>query len=573
MKSKIWLLGVFLLLFGLESEAQTAIPAGSKLVTLDYDRVRLRYALNDINRRYDVNFCYSDDQIPFQQRVTVHVREVPMNEALTELFSETKIVFAQFGDQIALKIDENKAPKQRELSLKTEPPPAPPVSEPIPQPESDLKVEEEEDQQEEAPKGDLSEVEEIEPIEKKDSEIILVSEDNVLLKNDRLNLVFLDSINAGQSEGHKVAQVSFLPFLGSNEGKSAQTTNNFSLNLLAGTNGGVDGIEVGGLVNTITGDVRGFQMAGLGNVVVGDVRGTQIGGLFNVNGGHTTGWQMGGLMNMNRRTHGFQLAGLANISSYEFSGAQAAGLFNIAGPEGGHRIQLSGLFNVSGNRVFWQTAGLFNVAGDVESAQVSGFLNVADDVRGVQIGLINVADTVSGVSIGLLNIVRDGYNRIELSYGDALQANLGLKFGGRRFYNILHLGGAWHEESITGPTGQTRTDQLMSWGIGYGFGTAARLGNRGLMNIELVSIHINEQQAWTNQLNLLNQARLTFDWRVGRRFSFFAGGSLNLMVSNLFDEDTGLNGSVIAPEQVWSDELYGRTNIKMWPGFNVGLRL
>jgi hypothetical protein len=571
MKTRIWLLSVLLLLIVSESIAQTAVPVGSKLVTLRYDQVRLRHALNDIHRRYQVNFCYSDDQIPFQQRVTVHVREVPMDKALSELFSETQIVFAQFGDQVALKIDTNKQPQQRELSLKTEPSPAPPPVESIPQPEPE--GEEEDDQQEEEPKEDLSEIDVIEPIETKEGEIVLVSEDNVLLKNDRLNMVFLDSINAGQAEGHKVAQVSFLPFLGSNEGKSARITNNFSLNLLAGTNGGVDGIELGGLVNTVTGNVRGFQMAGLGNVVVGDLRGTQIGGLFNANGGHTAGWQVGGVMNINRRTHGFQLAGMANISSYEFSGAQAAGLFNVAGPEGGHRIQLSGLFNVSGNRVFWQTAGLFNVAEDVEFLQVSSFLNVADDVRGVQIGLINVADTVSGVSIGLLNFVRDGYNRVELSYGDALQANLGLKFGGHRFYNILHLGGAWHEQSITSPPGETRTDQLMSWGIGYGFGTSARLGNRGLMNIELVSIHINEQESWTNQLNLLNQGRLTFDWRLGRRFSIFAGGSINLMVSNLYDADTGVYGSVIAPEQTWSDEVYGRTNIKMWPGFNVGVRL
>ena len=78
-------------------------------------------------------------------------------------------------------------------------------------------------------------------------------------------------------------QGSVIPFVGSNWKVSGSITNRISFNLLAGYSGGVNGFELGGLLNIDRDAVRGFQIGGLGNIVGGNATGMQIGGLFNFN--------------------------------------------------------------------------------------------------------------------------------------------------------------------------------------------------------------------------------------------------------------------------------------------------
>ncbi|MEL6925711.1 MAG: hypothetical protein AAFO94_16825, partial [Bacteroidota bacterium] len=203
------------------------------------------------------------------------------------------------------------------------------------------------------------------------------------------------------------AQLSFLPYVGTNFGKSRQIKNHFSVNVLWGVNGGVEGVEMAGLLNSLRKDMNGVQMAGVGNIVRGNSYGVQAAGLVNYNA---------------QRAHGVQMSGLVNVSGRGGTVAQFAGLGNVTGGNAG--IQLSGLFNVAGQRV--------------ETIQAAPIFNRARNVRGIQLGLINVVDTIGFAPIGLINIVRSGrnkYNKVELGTGTVFDGIGELKFGAKRLYN------------------------------------------------------------------------------------------------------------------------------------------
>ncbi|MFN7116579.1 MAG: hypothetical protein ACK4TA_07235, partial [Saprospiraceae bacterium] len=371
----------------------------------------------------------------------------------------------------------------------------------------------------------------------------------------------------------RLAQVSILPFVGTNALRSNEMINNVSFNLFWGTNGGVDGMEVGGFVNTIKYDVNGLQVAGLGNTVGGNVVGTQAAGLFNATNGSVQGVQTAGLFNLSGEAKAVQAAGLFNVSDGDFVGVQAAGLFNVSdGKADG--VQASGLFNIAGGKTKAQFSSLFNIAKDVEVGQVSSILNVGKKVNGFQIALINVADSTSGVPIGLLNIIKKGYNRVEFSASEALLANFALKLGARSFYNIFHFGARWDDVTTTPPNpgndpNAATSETRVTWALGYGIGTTIGFGKRTLLNLEAVSMHVNEQENWTEELNMLNQLRLLFDVRTGRHTSLFAGPVGNIMVSKLNRE--GVIGSTIMPYTQF-EETTADTNVKMWVGFNAGIR-
>ena len=91
------------------------------------------------------------------------------------------------------------------------------------------------------------------------------------------------------------------------------------------------------------------------------------------------------------------------------------------------------------------------------------------------------------------------------------------------------------------------------------------------MNVEAVAIHINEGERWTNKLNLLNQLRFLMDFRIADRTSIFAGPVGNLMVSRLYDAENDQYGSTIMPYSLYDDTSNG-INVKMWIGFNAGIR-
>lgn len=550
--------GLYIIVFLLCTlQAGLAQPM-SKEVTFVYQNQRLEDVLEDLTARYDVRFAYSREMIPVDQEISVRVKEKPLHAALDDLFAYTPVVYAPMAGQVMLRTDRNKRvirlsklePAERKVQQMS--PIHPPTA-------SEALLLAQLRQEREKYTG-------MAPIRNDNApkEIAGGKREETKLDDYRLPTFEYDG---AQGSDRRLAQISVFSSVGTNLQKSIELTNHVSVNLLWGKNGGVEGLEVGGLMNKVTQDVKGLQIAGMANKVDGNTIGTQAAGLFNIGKGQVKGMQAAGVFNVSGETDAVQSAGLFNISR-DFAGVQLAGFFNIAkGKSNG--VQLAAFFNYSREQTGTQMSTLFNIGGDVRWGQASTLLNVGKNVSGFQFGLINVADTVSGSSIGLLNIVKKGYNRVEFSGGEALHANVGLKLGSHNFYNIFHFGAHWDDQTLNNSGAQQ--DVSITWGLGYGFGSALRLGARSLLNVEAVAIHINEGERWTDQLNLLNQLRFLLDVRVARRTSIFAGPVGNLMISKLYDPDTDHYGSTIMPYTLY-DETNNGTNVKMWVGFNAGIR-
>ena len=311
----------------------------------------------------------------------------------------------------------------------------------------------------------------------------------------------------------------------------------------------VDGLQAAGFLNASGGDTQGAQLSGFVNVGAGTVDGLQATGFVNV----TTGWQQGG-----------QLSGFVNLLTDSLWGVQGTGFVNVA--TGGVRgAQLSGFVNYTRHLRGLQATGFVNVAsGDVQGAQLAGFVNYAHHLKGVQVGLLNVADSVDGVPIGLVSIVRkNGYRRLELWYGDALQANVAFKMGVSRFYNMLVFGTQF-------------ADTDFRWGLGYGVGTLLPITSAFSMNIDLFTLQVHEDNQRlfeSSALNLLNTLRLSLNLQLAKHFTLWAAPTFNVMVSQYQQPDSRIVGSTIAPSWTNYDRTFnGQTNVKMWPGFQVGLR-
>jgi hypothetical protein len=408
-------------------------------------------------------------------------------------------------------------------------------------------------------------------------------------------------------EQKRFAQISLIPNVGTNLKMSGLVENRLSLNVFAGYALGVNGLEVGGLVNIDRKDVRGLQLGGLGNVVGGTTRGVQVGGLFNNNQrnmsgvqvagisnvimdtirgvqlagisnvlrGSMYGWQVAGINNFTTESvDGVQMAGISNIAVKDVDVLQVAGILNLGENVGG--FQVSGLINTARKSVGgFQIAGLANYARSVNMGQISGLGNIAarnvngfqlgvlfnyaKTVGGGQIGLFNIADSVGGTPVGLISFVRKGYHKLEISSEEVLYANLTYKMGVRKFYNIFTIGFQ--------PGGERPV-----WGVGYGFG--GQIGQKKVvLNLDLKGTQIFEDvenQNFNASFRFVPQLGFHF----AKKFAFFFGPALNLHVSDLRDPGSGEFLSRIVPENLllWEDVPGTNTLFQLWLGGTAGFR-
>ena len=572
----------------LQLVAQTA--SLDRKVSWDYQDVRLEEALADISRSYNVKFSYSNYYIPIDQRVTTRVVNEPLNRALTDLFDETDIIFKSIGDQYVLRPDYNS--KTKSISYQSKPSEGEMASKNnkniILPAVTNSKIEstqinnkdkeefiyqvseiKEEKTAKDLPYRDIArakipqalmpiETMPLTPLEfamaqKKERKQIQIdlSKYKAFIEKieaqikEKLQKKETEKIKTESKKNERLAQVSVLPFVGTNAVKSNKVKNNVSVNVFWGMNGGVEGVEVGGIMNSIKNDVKGGQFAGFGNTVGGNVDGVQISGFFNY---------------VNGTNNGFQGAVVTNISR-----------------KGGNNTQLAGFTNVTGGDADIQASGLANFAkGNVKIAQLSGFINKATYVKGVQIGLINVCDSIGGAPIGLINIVKSGknkYNKVELASSETFNGIGELKFGSKHLYNILHFGYLWNDQNTN----------ENSWALGFGIGTAIDFRKRSLINVELLAMHVSERAAFTTQLNLLSQLKLTYDFRLFRNVNIFLGPTLNVSVSDAYDQDTGFHGTQLAPSNLLFKNrlrtfttsggmVFHNTSVKAWIGFTGGVR-
>jgi hypothetical protein len=350
------------------------------------------------------------------------------------------------------------------------------------------------------------------------------------------------------------AQIGFVPPLSTNGLDNALFSNRFSLNLLGGYAAALDGVEFSGLFSLEKDYVKGAQFSGILNGVKNEVDGAQFAGIVNAVGGPLYGVQFGGIVNVvGKSVKGGQFAGIANLSGAQLTGAQVGGIANVT------KGAVKGA----------QIAGIANMAESVEGLQIAGIANVAKRVKGTQIGLINVAETVDGAQIGLLSLSKNGYHRFEIWAGDALHANIGYKMGGnRKFYNIFALGAAW-------PKNDNVRWNTLRWGYGYGIGTNHFIGKRSQISIEALTYQIQEEGNHWEDLNLLNQARVSFILPIHNRIAVTVTPTFNVQVTK-FETRDGVGTEWVKWDvydktfsRRWSDE---EVRVRMWPGLNVGIQ-
>ena len=352
---------------------------------------------------------------------------------------------------------------------------------------------------------------------------------NILSYKQRMN-----SINLNKFFVKQPFQFSIIPSLSSRGRISSQMVNKFSFNILGGYNGGVNGLEIGGLYNITNRNVQYVQIAGLFNVVGGHAKGVQIAGLFNRDSS-IRGFQVGGIFNQTMKAQGFQVGGLANRTD-SMRGFQVAGISN-------RTVKAHG----------FQVAGIVNRNDTMQGFQV-GTVNLNHKFKGVQIGVVNIADTIEGIPIGLINLGKGGINNLSMSYNEMGIALLFYKSGNPILYNILAAGSSLNM-------------QEKAFAFGYGLGKEIPTGKTFYINPELTSLFFLNGNRFKQNISARLQLNLQF--KISKSFSFYAGPAVTALYSK----------PGIIPNDYKADLSNGMHNFSIaknttgWLGWNVGINL
>lgn len=365
---------------------------------------------------------------------------------------------------------------------------------------------------------------------------------------------------------------SLVPPISTNRLLSVNTVNKFSFNLLVGSSKGIDVFELGGLVNFDYGNVKyvqigglanlvsgtssGVQLAGLVNTVANDVNGVQVAGLVNLDGGKVQHVQLAGIANVVRDTvTGVQVAGITNLNKSYTKGIQAAGIYNQTKNIQG--IQVAGIANLGDTVSGSQIAGLVNTGRVINGFQLSGLLNLAGKVNGSQLGFLNIADSITGVPVGFLSFVKTGYHKVELGCDENLLGTLSFRTGVNAFHNIL-IGGVQISKGRS------------LWTVGYGVGSALRLGRKWYLNLDLTAQHLYLNNT-DFTYNMLTKGFVGIEYRFGKNFSVALGPTINWYSSESTAPETDPVWSRIK-QRVISSSVSSSFANQLWIGGKLALR-
>ena len=365
--------------------------------------------------------------------------------------------------------------------------------------------------------------------------------------------------------------------IGTHGRKSVNYSYNLSLNLLAGKTGGVNGLEISGLLGHVEGSVHGIQVAGIANSAGKEMVGLQIGGFANVAGDGTYGLQIGGFANIageemnglqfgsfanvaGDAMNGLQIGGFANIAGEDMNGLQFGSFANVAG-DAMNGLQIGGFANVAGEKMNGiqtvvganvakdargiQIAGGANIAGDVKGMQIAGIFNrgiekkePVNNVNGIQIaGISNTTYCMSGLQIGGIynrNNTLRGVNIGVVSITDSIEKGLSLSLVNivkKGFYSEWELSFSdYANVALSYKMGMQRFYTVYTAGVafiedklwvgGIGFGNRTQIGNRFDFQPELVFCNYFP----TNFKNIQN----TFDTRLKLGFVYRINENLGL---------------------------------------------
>lgn len=385
-------------------------------------------------------------------------------------------------------------------------------------------------------------------------------------------------------------QFSILPAIGTNRQFSGIVTNNYSFNLLGGYAMGLQGFELGGLINLNRRDVRGVQIAGFANLTGRDSRGLQIAGFTNSNLRKVRGLQLAGFSNLALDSlNGMQLSGFMNVSGKAASGVQIAGFCNLSG-DAASGVQLAGFSNISNGNIDGvqiagflnynrkqsdniQIAGFMNLANETKGIQISAFsnfnyktlsgiqissfLNYAKKVNGLQLGIFNVCDTIKGIPIGIISFVRKGYHTLEIGKNEQQAYTLSFKTGTHRFYNIIKAGKfEWNNN-----------DNLS---FSYGFGTQQKIYKKLKIEADYTSSILYNTVSRSVPEVLWNNLGLHFVFKVNKLISFYAGPAANIV---LRENDYELPFNTNKGFASLSESSFKNVKYYGWMGYQFGIRI
>ena len=415
-------------------------------------------------------------------------------------------------------------------------------------------------------------------------------------------------------------RVTFLNSLGTNGKNSQEYTAQYSINLVGGIHGGLDGREFGLLYNVETNYVHGFQIAGLGNVSLGEMSGLNIAGLSNYSQGPMKGLQLSGLANISETSieglqlsaglnvsagelSGMHIAGIANLSQDDLAGLNLAGGFNVTN-EDIEGLNLAGIANISNDDIEGLTiAGIANVSAEdqsglimssvanvsgnfmeglvltgginaakkIEGLSVSGVATLSNDltgltispvniqktITGLHVGFVNVAEEIDGASIGLVSWYGNGRKNVDIRYSDSGFLDMGFTTGTHRLYNQISVGFVPQESNVF----------KLGGSIGLVFDMRDRFSGISKDNWTVtheLSLYQYMEDKWHRQ----NTKQFTYRYLISsmpnNQFSIYAGPSLNILKEGSVDD--------LAWYSVWSPSIKS-ANYQVWVGFNIGMRL
>ncbi len=426
-------------------------------------------------------------------------------------------------------------------------------------------------------------------------------------------------------------QVSLLPFIGTNRKLSGSMDNSISINIIAGYSGGVNGFEMGGLVNITRRDVNGSQIAGFANLVGGNTNPFQMAGMFNLNGGSVTGTQIAGMSNVvldtlngvqlagfNNTLHGYmngaQLSGFNNVTTQNVDGIQLTGYANVALKDV-ELGQIAGFANYCDNVNGGQAAGFANVAkGEVNWGQIAGFANYGNSVKGLQLaGFANYSkgEVTGGQIAGFgnygksggkyqlswaANIAEDSISGVQLSTFNYTKKVKGIQIGFINIADTIESGvqigilsfaskGIQRLEVSTDEllminarylTGTKRFYNIIKIGYdfntnvsaGYGIGTQLRFKKNMNVHLELQSDLLWDKSNSFKHMGNINKFTSKLDIQFGKDYSLFIGPAITW---SDITSDTG-NFKDIAPYSIYSHTSSDSQN-KLWIGGVFGLSL
>jgi hypothetical protein len=599
---------LIMLLLCLSGTIYAQSPLLDKKVSLQYREMEIGKILKDLNKRYKLNFSYSNNIVPEKKKISINIKNVMLKDALNDLFNETDIAFKAVGEQIVLKrgLKKNSSSTQKYRIANTNDVVTPILFD-TKAIQENLLVSNNEDFIIDTMPDDLGMempllIEDNYQPTKRDlrrkykgekkmlKAKLYVLKDSLRRKGgntaDRLDLKYnyilqkmrqeFNDLQYSESKLKKETslaapkdstqksdtsitdekpkywyrpfQITFVSPLGTNGYDCGRTVNTFSLNMIGGYAAGLEGVELGGVANIERDYVVGVQMAGFCNVVKGTTEGIQLAGFTNICGDSIKALQASGFCNVvNGSVSGMQNAGFCNVDKGAMNGFQGAGFLNVI-QDSLEGIQIAGFANIN--------------SGDVHGIQAAGFLNTARKVHGIQLGIINISDTMQGIPIGLLSIVRKGgYRRFDIYGSESLYANMAFKMGVRSFYNIFTVGA------------QLKDDNLR-FGAGYGVGSELGIGKRVVTNIEATTSYIWEDHVDIRELNTLNKLSTTLGVRIGKTATIYAGPTLNVMISSQYLDGKTEPGSGLSSYSFYNHTFEGDkdVNLKMWIGFNAGIR-